>query len=401
MENNFKRKVLDNGMTILFEKRNLPIVSVSFTVRNGGINESEEEKGISHFIEHMLYKGTPTRESNQIAGEIENKGGVLNGFTTERITSFLCKMPSENLNTALEVLSDLVKNPLFDEKELEKERKVIFEEMNMRKDTPQIYVLDKIVKLLYEDPVGGCIIGTEDTLKLIDKDKIVNKFKEVYQPNNLILCVVGDANFEEIVSFAEKNFGDIKGNVPKFEVKLKNECQIEERKGIDQANLVFAHQVPLATDKKHYAAIVLNSLMTGGLSSRLFQEIREKRNLAYAIRGDADINKDFACNIVCVGTKKENVDKVNELILDEFKKVSEELSEEELKKIKDKLIWNHQISMEDSQAHMINLVTAESSGIVTQFYNIKENISNVQLEDVKNIAKDATEKYSLFTLVPK
>ena len=125
MNPNFYRKVLKNGMTILFEKRNLPVVSVAFAVRNGGLNDSLEEKGISHFIEHMLYKGTPTRNTQKIAQEIEKNGGEMNGFTAEQLTAYWCKMPSRHLDTALEVLSDMIKNPLFDEKELDKERQVI------------------------------------------------------------------------------------------------------------------------------------------------------------------------------------------------------------------------------------------------------------------------------------
>ena len=149
MKAKFYRKVLKNGMTIILEKRSLPVVSVSFAVRNGGVNEKEEEKGISHFIEHMLYKGTPTRDAKKIADDIEKRGGDLNGFTSEEITAYWCKMPSRHLNVALEVLSDMVKNPLFEEKELEKERKVIFEEIKMYHDNPHMHSLDEIQKLLY------------------------------------------------------------------------------------------------------------------------------------------------------------------------------------------------------------------------------------------------------------
>ena len=159
----FKRKVLSSGMTVLFEKRDLPIVSVGFAVRNGGVNESAEEKGISHFIEHLLYKGTKKRKALDITSEIEKNGGELNGFTDEEITAYFCKMPSKNLNIALDVLTDIIKNSVFDEKELEKERKVIFEEIKMRRDNPRIYVIDKIEESLYEEPFGSSLIGTEKT----------------------------------------------------------------------------------------------------------------------------------------------------------------------------------------------------------------------------------------------
>jgi len=397
----FQRKILKNGMTVLFEKRDLPVVSVAFAVRNGGVNEFAEEKGISHFIEHMLYKGTPTRNTKKIAEEIEKNGGELNGFTDEEITAYWCKMPARHLKIALEVLSDMIKNPLFDEKELEKERKVIFEEIKMRKDSPRVYVLDEIKNYLYESPFGPSLIGTEKTMDSIDKNKIVNSFKKIYTPNNMILCIVGNANFEEIIQFIENNFSEIKGDIPQIEVKLRNESRTEKRKGIDQANLIFAYHSPLADDEKNYAAQVLSTLMAGGMSSRLFSEIREKRNLAYAVKGEASINKKFSYSIIYIGTTKENLEMVKKLILEEFEKVVNNLEEFELNQIKDQLIGNYQISMEDSQNQMVNLLLSEIHGDASEFYEFEKKISEVKLEDVKELAKNAVEKYSFFALVPE
>jgi predicted Zn-dependent peptidase len=399
MKGNFQKKILGNGMTVILEKRDVPVVSVAFAVRCGGINESDSEKGISHFIEHMLYKGTPKRNAKKIAEEIEEKGGILNGFTDEDITAYWCKMPSSDLNIALNVLSDMVKNPLFDEKEMEKERKVIFEEIKLRRDNPHTHVLDEIQSFLYENPLGKTLIGTHDTMNSIDREKLVERFKEVYNPNNLILCVVGDAEMNELVEFSEKTFGKEKGNIPKFDVKIKNESKIEKRKGIDQANLIFAFHVPLASDEKNYAARVLNSLMAGGMSSRLFSEIREKRNMAYAVKGHSNINKDFAYNLIYVGTTAENVEKVKKLILEEFEKVYKSLDEKELKQTKEKIIGNHQISMEDSQDQMVSLLSWEINENAEDFYNFEENISKVRLEDVKALAK--IKDHSFFALVPE
>lgn len=399
MKFDFKRKVLKNGMTVLFEKRDIPVVSVAFAVRNGGINESIEEKGISHFIEHMLYKGTPTRNTKKIAEEIEKNGGELNGFTSETITAYWCKMPSKHLDIALEVLGDMVKNPKFDSKEMEKERKVIFEEIKWNKDTPTRHIFNEIQKALYKKPFSEGNLGSSETLHSIDRNKIIKKFKEVYTPNNLILCVIGNANFDKIIEFAENNFGDEKGNVPNFEIVLKNESKIEKRKGIDQANLVFAYHVPLADDKKNFAAQILNTLMAGGMSSRLFSEIRDKRNLAYAIKGDEDINKDFAYNLVYVGTSKENVEVVKELILKEFKDVAENLTEEEFRQVKEQIIGNYEISMEDSQTQMVNLLFNEINGNAQDFYDFEKNILEVELKDVKDLAK--IKNYSFFALIPE
>jgi len=399
MKPKFYRKILANGMTVIFEQRDLPVVAVAVAVRNGGINESSHEKGISHFIEHMLYKGTPKRNAKKIAEEIEKRGGELNGFTDETITAYWCKMPSKYLNVALDVLSDMVKNPLFDEKELEKERKVIFEEIKMRRDNPHIYVLDNIQRELYNGTLGLNLIGTYETMSVIDKKKIIKKFNEIYQPNNMILGIVGQANFDDIVKFAEKSFGNIKGKVPTIKFTTKNNSKIEKRKGIDQVNLIFAYHVPLATDKKSYAAEVLGTLMAGGMSSRLFTEIREKRNLAYSVKGDSSISKFFAYNSIYVGTTKEKINLVKKIILEEFKKVAKSLTEQELKQVKEQLIGNYKISMEDSQMQLINLLLHEIDGNAHEFYEFEKNISGVKLKDVKELAR--IKKYSFLALVPE
>lgn len=394
------RKVLANGMTILFEKRNLPIVSIAFAVKTGGIHETEEEKGISHFIEHMLYKGTRKRTSKQIASEIENRGGELNGFTNETITAYWCKIPSKHLNTGLDVLADMVKDSLFDAKEMEKERKVIFEEIKMRKDNPARYVLDKVHGFLYEKPFGTDLIGTYESVGAITRKKIMDRFKKIYQPNNMILCVVGDANFNEIVCFAEKNFKIGKGTLPKVEVHEKNELKIEKRKGIDQANLVFAYHTPKIGEKGEYAALVLNTIMAEGMASRLFSEIREKRNLAYAIKGDADINKDFSYSTIYAGTTPKNTEKVRKIILKEFKKVSKNLTKKELAKAKENYIGNIQISQEDSVSQMFYLINWEiSDGNARKFYELEKNIKKVSLNEIKKLAR--IKNYSFFALIPE
>lgn len=388
-------------MTIILEKRNLPVVSVAFAVRSGGINEREEEKGISHFIEHMLYKGTPTRNAKKIAEEIEKRGGELNGFTSEEITAYWCKMPSRHLNVALDVLSDMVKNPLFEEKELEKERLVIFEEIKMYHDSPRMHVLDEIQKSLYDGNMGMTLAGTFETMNSINREKMIEKFKQIYTPNNMILCVVGNANFNFLIDFAEKTFDNSKGKVPSIEFNLRNKSRTEIRQGIDQANLVLAYHVPIAGKKECYAAILLNALLAGGMSSRLFAEIREKRNLAYAVKGESSINKNFAYNLIYVGTKKENTEKVKKLILEEFEKVSQELEKTELNQIQEQLIGNYQISMEDSQMQMMNLLASEIQENAEKFYDFEKKVLSVKLEDVKKLASNAKNNYSFFALVPK
>jgi len=358
MKENFRKKILKNGMTVLFEKREIPVMSMIFAVKSGGINESLDEKGISHFIEHMLYKGTKKRSAKKIAEDIEKTVGELNGFTSEELTGFLCKIPSKNLYSALDVLMDLVKNPVFDEKELEKERKVIFEEMKLYKDNPRLHVLNEIQKILYTGTLSVDLIGTQKTMNSLSKKKLVDKFKKIYTPENMIFCSVGNGDFKKLINILEKNFKSSRREISKQDFKKKNEIKYEKRKGLDQANLVFAFHSPISSNKDSYAAHLLLSLMVGGMSSRLFSEIREKRNLAYAVKGEFNCNKEFSYSYIYVGTTKENVEKVKELILREFEDVSKNLRKKEFDKIKKQVIGNYEISMEDSQTQMINLLAS-------------------------------------------
>ena len=245
------------------------------------------------------------------------------------------------------------------------------------------------------------MIGDEKTLNKIDRKKISSKFNEIYSPNNMILCVVGDCDFKKLVDFAEKKFKGPKKEIPSFEIKLKNETKIFERAGVDQANLVFSYHLPLASDKKNYAARVLGIVMAGGMSSRLFSEIREKRNLAYGIKEESDISLDFSYGLIYVGTTKENVAKVKKLILKEFKDVADNLTEKELRGVKEQIIGNHQISMEDSVGQMENLLHFESNGNAREYYDFEKNISSVKLKDVKDIAKSIFKKNSFVALIPK
>jgi len=401
MKPKFYRKVLKNGMTVILEKRSLPVISLAFVVKTGALHEKEKEKGISHFIEHMLFKGTKTRDSKKIAQEIEKKGGEINGFTDETITAYWCKTPSKHLKSALNVFSDLVKNPLFDEKETEKERQVIFEEIKMYKDNPRYHVFNELKSHLYKKPFGMNIAGNFETVKNISRADLAKKFKEIYSPENMILCVVGDADFMELVSFAEKNFikGTLRITSPKIIKKIAS--SIEEREGIDQANLVLGYHVPNSTSKKSYAAEVLNFIMAGGMSSRLWGEIREKRNLVYAIKGDSEVTKLFGYNFIYAGANKENVGLIKKLILEEFQKVIDSLDKKELDEVKEQIIGNHYIALEDSQMQMINLIYYEIDGNAQNFYGFEKHISAVTIQEVKEIAKNAIKNHSFVALVPK
>jgi len=350
----------------------------------------------------MLYKGTTTRNSREISFEIEKKGGILNGFTSEELTAYWCKMPSKHIGVALEILGDMIKNPLFNELELDKERKVILEEIKMYRDNPRDYVFEKINESLYSGTMGMFLAGTVETMNSFSRKDLIKKFKEVYSPNNLILCVVGDANLDELVSFAKNNFGNELGAVPKINFELRNNSHLETRKGIDQANLIFGFHSPLAGEDLSFSARCLMGILIGGMSSRLFSEIREKRNLAYSIKGLNDFGSRFSHSLIYVGTMKENVEAVRNLILEEFKKISLDLKDKELEEVKEQLIGNNLISLEDSQEQMVHLLHSEISDTLEDFYDYEEKIKKVKLEDVKFLAKNVSEgNYSFFALVPE
>ena len=394
-----RKKVLKNGMTVIFKERNNGVVSVAFAVRNGGRNEIAKEKGISHFIEHMLYKGTEKRTAQDIAMEIERNGGELNGFTAEEITAFWCKIPKKHLKVALEVLSDMVKNPLLDEKEVDKERQVIFEEMKMHSDSPRLYTLDKIKSLLYKGDFAVPLIGTKKSMNSNTREKLKKYFERTYVPENMILAVVGSADFDKICSFAENNFVSKKKEIKFPRIKLHNASRIGKRKDIDQANLVFAFHAPPPKDRKSYASRILITLMAEGMSSRLFQEIREKRNLAYAIKGVYEGEKDYAYAMIYAGTPAKNVNKVRKLILEEFKKVSKELKRKELNQVKEQIIGNYLIALEDSYNVLLDLLIAEIRGDAKEVDEFVHKIRAVKLDDVKKLAR--IKRYSFFALVPE
>ena len=396
----FYKKILKNGMTVLFEERkNSGVVSVALAARYGGIHESENEKGISHFIEHMLYKGTKNRTSKQISWEIEKNGGILNGFTEEELTAYWCKMPADKIDIALDVLSDMILNPLFDAGEMEKERKVIFEEMKMRKDMPNMFVVDKIQSLLYSGNLGFDLIGTEKSMSSITREKILDKFKKVYGSENLMLCVVGDSNFEKLCDFCEIKFSKSRFSMEEPKIITKNEEKILSRTGVDQANMILAFHSPIVPDEKVYACQVLNCLMVGGMSSRLFQEIREKRNLAYAVKGGYSGGKRYGYSSIFVGTSPDNIEKVKQIILEEFVKIKD-IDEKEIEQVKDQLIGNSKISKEDSQGQMLDLLYNEVWGDAKKSYEYESNIKKVKSIDVKDMSKNI-KKYSLIALVPK
>ncbi|MEM4271928.1 MAG: pitrilysin family protein [Candidatus Pacearchaeota archaeon] len=395
----FFKKKLKNGMVVIMEKRELPVVSFSITNRFGAAYEKSEIKGIAHVIEHLLFTGTKNRTHEEISREIEKKGGILNAFTDHEVTSFWFKLPSEHLFTGIDILADMLKNPLFDEKKFEKEKKVILEEIKMYNDNPRMRAMWQIEKNLFEKPFGELIIGNEKSVSSLRRDFVADFYRKNYSPENFIVTVVGNANFEKICDYLEKNF-KAEGKKPKIiKIKKKNDDVTEEREGIDQANLIFAFHAPLPGTKEFYALEVFDAYFANGMSSKLFLEIREKRGLAYAVKSSINAERNYSFYSVYVGTMKEKVSEVKKIILEELKKV-ENMSEKDLEEAKQQVIGLRKVNSEESANVMNELMVNEIINDARDYYKHDDEIKKVKLADVKKLAASVKE-FSFAAVVPK
>ncbi len=398
MKAEFYKRKLKNGMTIVMEKRNLGVVAVSISNRFGAANEDSEVKGIAHFIEHLVFTGTKKRSSEEISREIEKRGGILNAFTNNQMTSFWFKLPSEHLFFGLDVLTDMLKNCVFDKEKFEKERKVILEEIKMYHDDPKSDTEMKIFGNLYEKPFGEGILGSKETIGSLARDFVADYFKKHYSPENYVVSVVGECDFEKICEYFEKNYEREGKEIRAREIKRRNGETREEREGIDQANFVFAIHGPSIKSDDFYALEVLNTYLAGGMSSKLFLEIREKKGLAYTVRGAIEAESDYSYYEIYVGTTKEAVGEVKKLILQGFRDV-EKMSGGELQEAKERLLGLKKITSEESTGVMNELAIHELTGKAEEYYEYEEKIKNVKLEQVKKLAK--IKEYSTAAIVPK
>ena len=397
MKPEFFKKKLKNGLTILFEKRNLPVVSISANVMQGSGYENEKEKGISHFCEHLLFKGTKKRAYKEIASEIEKKGGILNGYTDEEVTGFWNKIPSKHFSSGMEIVSDLILNPRFDKKEFEKEKKVILEEIKMYRDNPQAYVLFKIKEMLYKKPFGIEGIGTEKSVSGIKREEIIKFYNSNYKTGRMILGVVGNTSIEEVEDFANR-FPKTQGNGKKIKIEKVNKQVEEIRKGIDQANLAVGFHISSLKEKNRYNYEIFNAILASGMSSKLFEEIREKRGLAYGVKGMIEQGKDYGYYVIYIGTTKDKVKLCKEIVLKEIKNIKN-LKKRDLEEAKEQLIGLRKVESEESVGVMNELVQEEIAGNADEYYKYDERINEVKLDNIKKISK--LKSYSSFALVPE
>jgi predicted Zn-dependent peptidase len=386
---------LKNGVRVISEEMgHVRSVSLGVWIRTGSRRETSEENGISHFIEHMLFKGTKNRSAEDIARSVDSIGGGLDAFTAKEMVSYNTKVLDEHLPIAFDVLADMVRNPLFREEDIEKEKGVILEELKMEVDNPEYLLHDIFSSNFYKDhPLGKPIIGSKDTIRAFDRGMIDSYFQRYYSPSNILITAAGNLNHAELVELARQHFEDLKisaklapevAPVPHARLVFRNKTSLE------QTHLYMGVPAYPFPHELRFACYTLNTILGGGMSSRLFQNIREKQGLAYAVYSELSMYRDTGCMAIYAGTAVETCGKVIESIVKEFRELKENLvPAEELRRAKDNLKGSFMLGLESTSSRMGNL--ARQDLYFQRFFTLDEmleSIEAVSAEQVQQIARE-------------
>jgi predicted Zn-dependent peptidase len=390
---NIQREVLPNGLTIITEEmQHIRSISIGIWVKAGSRDEDQQWNGISHFIEHMVFKGTEHRTAEDIARQVDSIGGNMDAFTAKECVCFNVKVLDEHLPIALDVLSDLVLHPTFGAEDIDRERGVILEEIKMDEDNPDYLVHEIFTQNFWKDhALGRPILGTKETVRKFERQTVSDSYAQRFVPGNLIVCAAGNLKHKEFSRLVSGYFGAMKPQKNGFHSpppKTVARVMLRNKKSLEQVQIcvgVPAH--PIAHEKRH-ASYILNTLLGGGMSSRLFQNIRERQGLAYAIYSDLNPYRDTGCLSVYAGTSRESAEKVVRSIVSEFRKLkAEPVSEEELRRSKDQLKGSLMLSLESSTARMSNLARQEM--YFDRFFSLDElieKIESVKAEELMELA---------------
>jgi predicted Zn-dependent peptidase len=392
---NIRREVLPNGLTIISEEmEHIRSISIGIWIKTGSREEDPQWNGISHFIEHMVFKGTENRSAEDIARQVDSIGGNMDAFTAKECICFNIKVLDEHLPVALDVLSDLVLHPVFKPEDIERERGVILEEIKMDEDNPDYLVHEIFTQNFWKNhALGRPILGTKETVKRFAPVPVRKLYGERFVPSNIIVSAAGHLKHEQFVKLVAKHFEGMKPGKNKFRSpvpKIMPKIVLRNKKSLEQVQICMGvPSYPIAHEERH-ASYVLNTLLGGGMSSRLFQNIRERQGLAYAIYSDLNPYRDTGCLSVNAGTSRETAGKVVRSIVAEFHKLKSELvPEEELRRSKDQLKGSLMLSLESSTARMSNLARQEM--YFDRFFSMDEMIRRIEAvtsEQLKWIADE-------------
>lgn len=382
----YKTHTLSNGLTIIGEEiPYLKSITLGVWVNAGSRIENEEIGGISHFIEHMLFKGTKNRTSKEIASTIDNLGGQINAFTSKECTCYYVKLLDEHIDIGIDILSDMFLNPLFDEKDIDKERQVIIEELKMYEDSPEDLVYDLLMEGIYKtDALGMNIIGTEESLYNMNRNTIKDYFNKYYVASNSVISISGNFKFEEMVKLIESKFKDLAmGNV---DIKITepefHPCFIARNKDTEQVNLAISLKaIPLECREDAYALSIINNIFGGSISSRLFQNIRENKGLAYSIYSAPSLYRKSGELGIYASMSNENLKKVYNLVLEEIDNLRQNhLTDKEIKESKEQLKGSYILGLESTSSRMMSIGKAM---VLTK----KVKNPNDIIESINNIDK--------------
>jgi predicted Zn-dependent peptidase len=356
----FRKKEMRNGLVVVSEVMpHLRSASLGIWIKCGSRFEPAEHTGISHFIEHLLFKGTQTRSTAEIAEAIDSVGGQLDAFTEKEYVGYFAKVLDEHLPIAFDLISDIVLRPAFPAHEIERERNVIFEEINMVEDSPQELILDLHMEDCWKGhPLGRPISGTKKSVTRITRRDVKKFFANHYAARNMILAVAGNIGHQKAYRLAERYFADVDPGIPGspgIPPVIQPGCHIRHKAHLEQTHLCLGTIAPPMESDERYSAHLLNAILGGGMSSRLFQNIREKRGLVYSIYSMLNLYHDAGSLVVYAGAAPERVEEVVELTLKEFRKLRERLvAPQELKRAKEYIKGSVMLGLESSSSRMTN-----------------------------------------------
>jgi predicted Zn-dependent peptidase len=397
----YQKTVLPNGVRIITEEIDyVRSVSVGLWVGAGSRDEREGYEGISHFIEHMFFKGTKNRTARDLAESLEAVGGQLNAFTTKEYTCFYAKVLDEDMDLAIDVLSDMFFESLFDEKEIEKEKKVVIEEIKMYEDSPDEIIHDIFSEQVWNDhSLGKPILGTEESIRDLSREKILHYLDQHYAPDNLVIAVAGKIKHDDVLKKLTPVYGEFKRGARRVLEGTPTGQTVQKiiTKDTEQMHLVLGVPGFGQDDEDMYPLHIVNNILGGGLSSRLFQGIREQRGLAYSVFSYHSTYVDTGLFAIYAGTTPSNSEEVVECILAELLDIKKNgITEGELERTKAQIKGGLFLGLESASSRMSRLGKTELTynRVVTP-EEVVEKLERVTLEDVKRVAKRLWEKDKL------
>jgi predicted Zn-dependent peptidase len=387
--------VLENGLRVITEPMpHVRSVSVGIWIRSGSRLEAPTETGISHFIEHMLFKGTGQRSAEDIARSIDSIGGNLDAFTSKELVSFNTKVLDDHLPQAFDILSDMVLDPAFREEDIEKEKGVILEELKMEIDNPEYLVHEIFCSNFWKGhPLGKPILGTRETIRSFQRDTLSGYFRRIYVPSNMIITAAGNLEHDRLADLARRYFGSLPSSgaaPPSPQPATHARLVMRDKRSLEQIHLCLGVPAYPLPHEKRFVCYLLNTMLGGGMSSRLFQNIRERQGLAYAVFSELNQYRDSGALMVYAGTSAESAPKVVEAVVKEFRSLKQELvPAEELRRAKDHLKGSLMLGLESTASRMVNLARQEL--FFGRFFGLDEllgSIEAVTAEEVREVARD-------------